>query len=259
MKSLLAFLSRMDASAVRTAAVSVALFVMVAAIFVIGRFVLGVGAEDVQGGFDRAAADGYALPLTIIAFIVLSFLGAPQFGLIAAAVLAFGPVTGFWHAWIGTMAAATVNFYAGRLMGADFVRRYGGDTVNRISDFVGRNGFWASLVIRIVPSAPFVVVNAAAGVSAMSILAFLGGTAIGIVPKTALVAFASEGVMQLATQGDLVMAGLLALGALCSLGAILAARAWFRRPGMDAAPAPADEPVSGAGRLAIEDAPSHKE
>lgn len=234
MNALFRFFSRMDATVLRTVAVSLGLFALVATIFIVGRFGLGIGAGDVQDGFDQVAASGYALPLTIAVFVALSYLGVPQFGLIAAAVLAFGPWTGFWYSWIATLVAAGINFYTGRLMGADFVRRYGGDTVNRISDFVGRNGFWASLIVRIAPSAPFVVVNAAAGVSAMSVIAFAGGTAIGIIPKIALVAFASEGVMALATQGDWVLAGLLALGALASLGAILAARRWFRRA--DAAP-----------------------
>lgn len=259
MNALLRFLSRMDATAARTVFISAGLFALVAAIFITGKFVLGIEPGDLEIWFDQASSSWYALPLTIAVFTALSFLGAPQFGLIAAAVLAFGPWTGFWFAWIATMCAASVNFAAGRLMGADFIRRYGGDTVNRISDFVGRNGFWASMVIRVLPSAPFVVVNAAAGASAMRATSFLAGTAIGIIPKTALVAFASEGLMALIARGNVAMGALLLLGAAASIGAILGARAWFRRKDARAAKAPVQAPASGAEPLAIDPASSHKE
>ena len=55
---------------------------------------------------------------------------------------------------------------------------------------IGKNGFMASLIVRLVPSAPFIVVNMAAGVTPMKVRDFVAGTAIGIIPKIALTAFA---------------------------------------------------------------------
>ncbi|MEM9705947.1 MAG: VTT domain-containing protein, partial [Pseudomonadota bacterium] len=46
----------------------------------------------------------------------------------------------------------------------------------------------ASALVRVVPSAPFIVVNSAAGAAQIPIWKYWIGTAIGIIPKIALVA-----------------------------------------------------------------------
>ena len=95
-------------------------------------------------------------------------------------------------------------------------------------DHVGKNGFLASLIVRLVPSAPFIVVNMAAGVTPMRALDFALGTAIGIVPKIALTAFAGNSIAR-AMRGQLdrdvlwlalVAAGWIAIG--------WAAQLWLR-------------------------------
>mgnify|MGYP002140455483 CR=1 FL=1 len=55
----------------------------------------------------------------------------------------------------------------------------------------------AGLIVRLVPSAPFIVVNMAAGVTPMRLSHFIAGTGIGIVPKIALTAFAGASIVQL--------------------------------------------------------------
>ena len=262
MKAVIEFLNNMDARAVRAVSISVALFVLVLAVFVIGRFVFGIEPGDVQTWLAEAASEWYALPLTVLAFTVFSYIGAPQFALIAAAVLAFGPVAGFGYSCLGTMVSAAANFWTGRVLGADVVRRYGGETVNRISAFVGRNGFWASAIIRNVPSAPFIVINMAAGVSRMGFFVFMAGTGLGIVPKIALVAFAGSSVIALLTGSGLWVAAILALTALGWLMAMLMARRWLGRTRTGQAAADlstADDAVSdGTSTLAIGDGASHK-
>jgi uncharacterized membrane protein YdjX (TVP38/TMEM64 family) len=79
-------------------------------------------------------------------------------------------------------------------MGVDTVRKYGGETVNRMSKFVGKNDFFASMIVRNVPTAPFIIVNMVFGVSYARYSRFIAGAAIGILPKTAIVAFAGEAV-----------------------------------------------------------------
>jgi uncharacterized membrane protein YdjX (TVP38/TMEM64 family) len=90
---------------------------------------------------------------------------------------------------------------------------------------VGRSGFWSSLAVRIVPSAPFIVVNMAAGVSHMRRGSFIAGTGLGIIPKGALVAFAGGSIMSLAEDGELTLALALAGVALGWLAAVI----WVRR------------------------------
>jgi len=76
------------------------------------------------------------------------------------------------------------------------LERFSGDGVRRFMRLVGQNGFLASLIVRLVPSAPFIVVNMAAGLTPMRVLDFIAGTAIGILPKIALTAFAGNSIVQ---------------------------------------------------------------
>jgi uncharacterized membrane protein YdjX (TVP38/TMEM64 family) len=94
---------------------------------------------------------------------------------------------------------------------------------------VGRNGFTASLIVRRVPSAPFIVVNMAAGVTPMRFRDFVLGTALGIIPKIALTAFAGNSIVQAMKGGGGQSLILLALAAVVWLVTGLIARAWMKR------------------------------
>lgn len=241
MNALIRFFTRMDARAARAVWITLALFGLVAAVFVVGRFVLDIEPSSVRSWFASASSEWYAMPATIVIFTVLAFVGAPQFALIAAAVFAFGPVLGFIFSWIATLFSASLNFWLGRYLGADTVRRYGGQTVNRISAFVGRNGFWASLIVRIVPSAPFIVVNMAAGVSRMSFFAFIAGAGIGIIPKTAVIAFFGGSLMALFAGGGWEAWVALGAAAIAWVGFMLFARRLLRSETGPVGPSPQDD------------------
>jgi uncharacterized membrane protein YdjX (TVP38/TMEM64 family) len=72
---------------------------------------------------------------------------------------------------------------------------------------MGKNGFLASLIVRFLPTAPFVIVNMAMAVSGVGFWSFMGGLALGTLPKTALVAFAGDGIMD-ALEGNFGAAAL---------------------------------------------------
>lgn len=224
MNRILQFITHMDARAARAAMVSVALLVVVGLVFVFGKVFFDAGPDDLGAVFEAAATHWYALPLTILVYVILSFVGAPQFVLMAATVLAFGPIYGFAYAWVSTLVSASINFWLGRFFGADLLNRFGGDWMNRASDFVGRNGLWASALVRIVPSGPFIVVNMAFGVSKVPYWAFLIGTAIGITPKILVVGLTGQSVIALVTGQGLLLIGVVAALIAVWVGMMLAAR-----------------------------------
>ncbi|MBL8770319.1 MAG: TVP38/TMEM64 family protein [Phenylobacterium sp.] len=233
MRRLVAFLSNMDAQAWRTLAVSFVLFGGVGVVFVFGAQLLGVDSERTLEGWLTAARGPWALPLAVAAFAALAFIGTPQIVLIAAAVVAFGPVSGAAYSWIGTMVSALLGFYLGRAAGARVLERFSGDGVRRFMRLVGENGFLASLIVRLVPSAPFIVVNMAAGVTPMRARDFVAGTGIGIVPKIALTAFAGASVVRL-LRGEIGRHWVeLAVVAALWLALGWYARGWLARRGKD--------------------------
>src|SRR5438045_3372247 len=105
MRRLFAFLSNMDAKAWRALAISFVLFGGVGLVFLFGAQVLGFNGEATVERWLGAASGPWALPLSVATFALLAFLGVPQFMLIAAAVVAFGPLAGFAYSWIGTMVS----------------------------------------------------------------------------------------------------------------------------------------------------------
>jgi uncharacterized membrane protein YdjX (TVP38/TMEM64 family) len=224
MRRLLSFLSNMDAQAWRTVLISFVLFGGVGLVFVFGAQLLGIDSARELEHWLTAARGPWSLPVAVAAFAALAFIGTPQIVLIAAAVVAFGPYLGAAYSWIGTLVSSLVGFYVGRGAGARVLARFSGEGLRRFMRLVGENGFLASLIVRLVPSAPFIVVNMAAGVTPMRARDFVAGTAIGIVPKIALTAFAGASVVQL-MRGEIGGHGL----ELVAIGAIWIAIGWYAR------------------------------
>ena len=228
MRRLLQVLSNMDAQAWRTLLVSFVLFGGVGLVFVFGAQALGFNGEVTVQEWLRAAQGPWSLPVAVAAFAILAFVGVPQIMLIAAAVVAFGPVTGMAYSWVGTMVSSLVGFYLGRVAGARALERFSGEGLKRFISLVGRNGFLASLIVRLAPSAPFIVVNMAAGVTPMRVLDFTLGTALGIVPKIVLTAFAGSSIIRL-LKGEIGKDALwLALIAAAWIAVGWLARLWLR-------------------------------
>jgi uncharacterized membrane protein YdjX (TVP38/TMEM64 family) len=229
MRRLIAFLTSMDARAWRGVAMTFVLFGGVGLVFLFGARVLGFGDAASVNHWLAAARGPWSLPLAVGAFALLAFVGVPQFVLIAAAVVAFGPWRGLAYSWTGTMASSLVGFWLGRLFGARLLASVPSQGLERFLTALARNGLMASLVVRLVPFAPFIMVNMAAGMTPMRLADFAIGTAIGIIPKIALTAFAGNSVVQVMNGGGLAPVVLLMAAVAVWLAAGWAARLWLRR------------------------------
>lgn len=202
MRRLWLFLTDMDSRAWRAAAVTLGLFATVGAVFLFAKTHFGAEVEGaLEAWLGRYAGSPWGLPATIAVFTAAAFVAAPQFLLIAACVIAFGPWLGFLYAWIATVASAAATFGLGRAAGRSALDRFGGRRLERLSRFVGRNAFIGSFMIRNVPSAPFIVVNMAFGVTRARFWSFLAGCALGVLPKTAVVALFGTSILTAVT-GD---------------------------------------------------------
>jgi uncharacterized membrane protein YdjX (TVP38/TMEM64 family) len=155
-------------------------------------------------------------------FTLLAFAGAPQIVMIAATVAVFGPSEGMVLSWIATMMSACA---LGRAAGATSLAGLFGSRRGKALKLISANGFLASLLIRLVPSGPFILVNLALGAAKVRLSWFFGGTGIGIIPKIMLVAFGAHGISQ-AMQGE----NLPALAFFAAAGAVWALVVFVARP-----------------------------
>lgn len=183
------FLTSMDSKSATSLAVSAALIAVVASLFLFGGQLIHFDDEGRLAAWLAAfSRSPLAVPAVMGVFIVLALTGFPQWFLIAGTILAFGARDGALYSWLATMMSATVTFALGRVMGGGFVQRFGGARTLATMDFIGRHGILASGLIRIIPSAPFIVVNAAAGAARVPLWKYLAGTSVGIIPKILIVA-----------------------------------------------------------------------
>jgi len=230
MRWIIDFLSNMEARRWRAVLATALLLGAMIALFAVGKSQLGLEAEgrleDWLAGFRQGP---WGLVAAIVVFTISAFFGAPQFILIAACVVAFGPWFGFLYSWIATVVSAGVPYWLGRGPTARLLARHGGKTVGRLTRFVGKNAFYASFMIRNVPSAPFIVVNMAFGAARASFPGFLAGCALGVLPKTALVAFFGGSFMTAVSGDGIWTSAILAGVALAWLALMLLVRELVKR------------------------------
>ncbi|HTH61377.1 MAG TPA: VTT domain-containing protein [Paraburkholderia sp.] len=146
------------------------------------------------GHFTRAlSASRFGPPVIVGAYALAAVASVPITVLIALAGLLFGPVAGSAYALAGTLIAAVVTYYIGVWAGRDAVRQRAGTRLNRLSERMGKQGIVAVVVLRVVPLAPFMLVNLAAGASHIGLRDYLIGTALGMGPGIVLAAtFANQ-------------------------------------------------------------------
>jgi uncharacterized membrane protein YdjX (TVP38/TMEM64 family) len=228
------FANNMDARAWRAVAISIAMAVVALAILIIGRLFYAEEIEAfINGTLGEARRGHWGLLATILVFVLTAYVGAPQIVLIGACVVAFGPELGFWNAWIATICSGATTYFTGRLTSAETQKRFGGATGGRFTRFMCKNGFLASLIVRMVPTAPFVVVNMAFAAARVNFWAYIAGLALGVLPKTVLIAFAGDSIMD-ALQGEFLAALVMAVLAIALwLVIVVIVRRWLRPQKID--------------------------
>ena len=216
------FFTQMDRKALRAVVVVICMFTSVALLLFFARTNFHVSQDGLLQTLALFTGSPWALPLTIAIFTSAAFIGVPQWLLIGATVLAFGPQMGGLYSWFATMVSASFGFFLARYIGAARIESISGRFLARITGLVQRNGFLTSFAVRLVPTGPFVLVNMAAGVSNLRFLPFALGTALGIIPKILVVVLLGQGALT-AAQGERFMMFAL-IGALIVIAVMLLAR-----------------------------------
>ncbi|HSF34411.1 MAG TPA: VTT domain-containing protein [Candidatus Tectomicrobia bacterium] len=122
-------------------------------------------------------------PLVVISgYVVGSTVLIPVTVLITATTLAFGPLLGFTYSLLGCLVSATLTYGLGYLLGHDIVRSLASAQLGGLSSRLAQHGLLAILIVRIVPVAPFVVLNVIAGASHIRLRDFVLGTFLGMLP-----------------------------------------------------------------------------
>ena len=136
--------------------------------------------------------------LVLIAYVIGGLVAVPVTLMIIATVTVFGPWVGAAYALVGAEIAALAAFGVGHAVGRDAVSRIAGSRVNRLSRKLSERGVLTIITLRIVPVAPFTVINVIAGISEIRLRDFAIGSFIGMLP----------GVMAISLLADRIIASL---------------------------------------------------
>jgi uncharacterized membrane protein YdjX (TVP38/TMEM64 family) len=169
-------------------------------------------------------------PLYAIAVFMLGGLVAfPLILLIAGTAAAFGPVLGFACAAAGSLASALLTYFIGAWLGRKNLERALGPRLKRIRASVQRGGVLAVAAIRLVPIAPFTIVNMVAGASGVSLSHYAIGTALGLLPGLVMLSAIGSQIMDIIFNPSLGRVVLLAVGITAWLLFVVGAQVWMTR------------------------------
>ncbi|ABS62760.1 SNARE associated Golgi protein [Parvibaculum lavamentivorans DS-1] len=150
--------------------------------------------QTLRSSFDGVAAGSFAPVIVVAIYVLTGFIAFPVTVLIVATAATFGLWPGLLYAGIGSLASAAATYLAGRSLGADMLRNLIGPRINRIGRGIGKRGVVTIMTIRLVPVAPFMLVNLVAGALRVPIIDYMVGTLLGLAP----------GILVLSVLGDRV-------------------------------------------------------
>mgnify|MGYP003670519620 FL=1 len=183
-----------------------------------------------MAGVARAIQESPLTPLLVPGVYVLcGILVVPMTLLIIVTVSVFGPWLGAFYALLGGELSALVTFWIGRLLGKDAVSRIAGRRVNSISNALSRRGILVIITLRIVPVAPFSVINVIAGISKIRLRDFAIGNLLGMLPGVIAIAFLADRLVASLRDPSATSIVLLIVAVVAVIAAIYGLRLWVQR------------------------------
>ncbi len=175
------------------------------------------------------AAHPLAPWIAVPAFVAGSLVVTPVTAMIALCGLLFDPWVAVLTATAGMLASTAVNHWLGARLGNALSVRIPGRVTAKINKLARASDMWSLAGLRLIPIAPFTVVNLVAGASGVRLADFLAGSLIGMGPGIVLICLSVDRA-RAALQGDAVFEPWIIAAIAAAGAAIIGLRAWRRRP-----------------------------
>jgi uncharacterized membrane protein YdjX (TVP38/TMEM64 family) len=127
-------------------------------------------------------------PVAVMGGYVLAvMLGMPVLVLITVGALIFTPWPGMFYALCGMVLGSVVTYGIGRYTGAQTVDRWTKGRLALFSEHVRQRGLLTVIMVRVMPVAPFIVVNMALGALRVPLRDYVLGSFLGLMPGTIVI------------------------------------------------------------------------
>jgi uncharacterized membrane protein YdjX (TVP38/TMEM64 family) len=147
--------------------------------------------------------------------VALSIPGAVLLTLIGGFL--FGTLLTVLYVNVGATAGATLAFLIARYLIGDRLQHRYEHQLARFNNEISRNGFRYLLTLRFLPVFPFFLINFLSGLTKVPLKTFIWTTSLGIVPGTAVYAFAGQQIGTIASLQEILSKKVLIAFALLAL------------------------------------------
>jgi phosphatidylserine/phosphatidylglycerophosphate/cardiolipin synthase-like enzyme/uncharacterized membrane protein YdjX (TVP38/TMEM64 family) len=169
-----------------------------------------------------------AAPLWVIgAFLLGGITVFPVTILILATAFAFDPWPAMLCSLLGCLLSAIFLYAIGRQLGRKNVVRFAGKRLNRMNRLIAKHGVLAVAAVRMMPVAPYSLVNLAAGAVRVPFRDFVYGTFLGMSPGVVGITFFQNQLKDMIRNPSALTLIVLTSGLCLMLLGIFAFRRWF--------------------------------
>ncbi|MEC9406657.1 MAG: VTT domain-containing protein [Pseudomonadota bacterium] len=164
----------------------------------------------------------WAPATVLVIYLVGNALLFPTIVLNMTMILTLGAGWGFVYAMYGSMAAGLAGYLLGRLFGRKPLQKLEIRRLERSIDMLRKSGVVGLAVLRLVPIAPYPVVNAVLGAAGIGLVVYSIGTFLGLLPSVLAMTAVGHQLRALIENPDPLRIALLVLVTLTCLAAL-----WF--------------------------------
>ncbi|SON55691.1 cardiolipin synthetase [Hartmannibacter diazotrophicus] len=157
----------------------------------------------------------FAPAIVLLAFLAGGLVAFPLTVMMLATIAVFGVWPGVFLAASGALASAILTYFVGRGLGTKLLRRYVGPRINRVRRALARSGILAVATIRLIPIAPFTVINLVSGAVGIRFVDYVLGSILGLMPGILVMTVLGNQIVEIFR--DPSLANLSAVGAIFAL------------------------------------------
>lgn len=185
----------------------------------------GETVADYLRSFEQSA---WSWLLLLSVFLIGGCVGMPLNVLLIAATMVFNPWLTLICGYSGAFMSAVIIFFSGRMAGRPLVERFAKQRAAGINEMLKKRGILPVVLLRLLPVAPFPIINALAGSTKLSFRDYSVGTLLGMFPGMCAVVFLAEHTMSTLAEPSYTKVGLLGGAIALLIGVMYGARRLYR-------------------------------
>lgn len=202
-------------------------------------FLIGLGLKEAWGSvitkdsveafFQNLNESAWTLPLLFTIFFLAGLVAVSINLLLVSATLVISPWAAFGCGFLGSLLSAVAAFYLGKVAGQPILEKLFADRLEKLSKKIQNRGVISVALLRLVPVAPFVIVNLVAGLSKMKLRTFIAGSCLGMLPGMLGVVFVTYQAKSAYTDPSWQTWALLAVGILALIGLTVGVKKFLKK------------------------------